>query len=109
MQLQKNKAYLTKNNDIIYILYINNKNKWAAGICIHPELKTLSYYLAFFRYYSLDGEYNSNINYNITKELTKFNKEYRKYNKIIKSIEHFIDSEKEVMKEFSIFFIPKEY
>lgn len=109
MQLQKNKPYLTKNDEIIYILYINDRNKWAAGICINPEDKTTSNYLAFFRYYSLDGSYSYNNKYNIIKQITKFTKEYKKYNKIIKAIEHYIKTEQEIMKEYSIFFIPKEY
>lgn len=108
MQIQKNKTYLTKNDEIVYILYINDRNKWAAGICINPKLKTFQNYIAFFRYYSLDGLYSHNIEYNIVKELTKFTKEYKKYNNIIKSIIHFINTEKDILKEFSIFYIPKE-
>lgn len=86
IKLQKNQIYITAKNEIVYCLTVNSviRLAYCMVISVNPNNP-----INFCRYYSIDGSYPSNNNYNIISKLSKFSKIYKQHKQ---QIEKMVDS-----------------
>lgn len=103
--LQKNSLYLTKDDKLAYCMGINDRNSYAICLVVEESANVSGMLVCMYRYYALDGTYPSYKGLDIIKKIDRFSKYYKEHQSIIRKFLHYIDVEKETLKEFSIFFI----